>query len=819
MKSKRLKSLGGTVLIMVLTVMLVLIIMLMATLTVVSTASQRIYTKYEENQAYYSARSALDVFTSSMLSDGAYYAYDAAGQRSYNYTDLSVSPAVDKTHPNMKQGAALQLDLYKIRSQNLDGVDLKYAENPLDTNNVFVVDGQTNNNKNYSLSSTDSYTKDGIAYTGLEYIEYDVQFPTLNDGSNSYGKMLDTDINDEDGDGSRTDQIAKIKVEVLDRKLATDPSYTTKQLEDYFGGDTSVITDDTMLMTAIAKGPRNKDYMKIKITSTVKMMDVEGVAIVIFETTEKDAPAGDNAVTATGGYTGGSGAQFNAAGGAASMDAGTSSIGDGNDVSGMMFTVGSFKWVSSCRTELGKGDLVVAMDGIVHSDNPAKVYAKDSDSFVFLGGTSTLNNGGNFGDSVNGVPVIAEKIIKTSDTDLEFCSDVYIETFESQAGNPGKTKVSEGHNMYVKNLVIPSDLFTIGCDGDGKATSVSIDAGELSALRAKFCAGYSIKSGPKWDGTNANIEITATGATVNGVNVSFDSSIDTTGGTPFDISTYSMVEKDGKFYRKYTLPFKIKGSNTVEVPTAQTYFRDYYKDGAFDPNTGDLKLSGGETNPYSDANKANWIITGADLLAEYMELDEKEDGTARTMDEILTKLGDNVQKMSEVETLDLSSGDKYYYFDQGHYNWKTWTAVGSSGRAIIIIPDGVDVDLEGCKIVTENIDGSTSDVKNGTTKAPKVDIYGAHSELKGRTNTMVTAYIMMPTGKVNWEGGNSTSVTHDDGKGKTTTISPVGVVGSILCGEFNESSKTGVLYLDKNSGASSPGEPALSIQASQYVRS
>lgn len=83
------KSLHGVVLIMVVTVMFVLIIMLLATLSVVSTAQNRYYTKYEENQAYYTARSALDVFTNNLLNDKDYYAYDTSGVKPYihdNYT-------------------------------------------------------------------------------------------------------------------------------------------------------------------------------------------------------------------------------------------------------------------------------------------------------------------------------------------------------------------------------------------------------------------------------------------------------------------------------------------------------------------------------------------------------------------------------------------------------------------------------------------------------------------------------------------------------------------------------------------------------------
>lgn len=165
MKSKRLKSLGGTVLIMVLTVMLVLIIMLMATLTVVSTASQRIYTKYEEQQAYYTARSALDVFIR-MLNDGTY--------------------EVDSAHTT--QGYKIQSSLYDIIAQS----------DPTGTD-------PTKNSNPYASG----------AMASQQYIEYTVSLPSMSDGSGTvrYGKL--------------DDGTSKIKVEVLDRTL--DPSGNRKK--------------------------------------------------------------------------------------------------------------------------------------------------------------------------------------------------------------------------------------------------------------------------------------------------------------------------------------------------------------------------------------------------------------------------------------------------------------------------------------------------------------------------------------------------------------------------------------------------------------
>lgn len=66
---RRPRKLKGAVLIMVVTLLFVLVVMLLATLTVVSNANRRTITKYEENQAYYTARSALEVYINEMLED------------------------------------------------------------------------------------------------------------------------------------------------------------------------------------------------------------------------------------------------------------------------------------------------------------------------------------------------------------------------------------------------------------------------------------------------------------------------------------------------------------------------------------------------------------------------------------------------------------------------------------------------------------------------------------------------------------------------------------------------------------------------------
>ncbi len=849
MKNKRRQSVGGAVLIMILTVMFVLIIMLMATLTVVSTAGQRIYTKYEENQAYYSARSALDVFTQNMLSDAAYYAYDGSGtgsKRQFKYTDTTVTPAVVK-NVDMKQGCALQLDLYKIRSQNDDGIDLQYAENPEYSDGTFA--SSSPEEKNYALDTANSFTKNGTTYKGLEYIEYDVTLPAMSDGSNQYGKMVDTDTNDEDGDGNKKDQIARIKVEVLDRKLATDPTYTTDDIKNYFGGDTSKIANDAALQAAIAKGPRSKDYMKIKITSTVKMMGVDGVAIVIFETTDKDPPANNQAINTTGSFAGGSGAQLRAAGGAATMDIGVTEIGDGNNTAGTLFTTGQFKWTSSATTKLNKGESVVAMGGIAYSPNDVKVSSNGNNSFAFWGGESEIGRG-EIGDATNNIPLIADKL-SLSNNGFKVNGDAYINTLDAAGAlssnvwglmNPGElTFTGTG---YVKNIILPDSCFYN--DGDGNAC---LEVKLLPVSSMKLCLGYTIK--------NKSGTITYTdsdiGSSVKVVNNGAVSSLSTCSEQGFDINKFANVkDKDGRIYRKYTLPFNVDGQNTIEVPTAQAYFGDFFRDGAFhdlpDKNAGDLKNFSDQTNDdpahinndfstiYSQTNKDAWLLTGADMLATYLKDKGVAVPTLATGEKYVLGASAGSSEISLKDaigagnivsmptngnnTISLDGNDKYYILDNSNYSGKVMVT-GNNGRLIIILPEGNNVNFNNFMLVTDSINDTTTTIKNGTTKAPKIDIYGGDgARLSTDNNCLFTAYFIMPTTTIDEFKMGKQGITYDDGKGSSTSISQIAIVGSVVCRNFKcLNNATGIAYLDKNSGADSPGEPPLSVQASRYSRS
>jgi hypothetical protein len=72
-------KLKGAVLMMVLAVMTVLIIMLAGAMAIASTATNRANTNYEESQAYYTARSGVDVLTQTIMGDSKYKSDGSGG--------------------------------------------------------------------------------------------------------------------------------------------------------------------------------------------------------------------------------------------------------------------------------------------------------------------------------------------------------------------------------------------------------------------------------------------------------------------------------------------------------------------------------------------------------------------------------------------------------------------------------------------------------------------------------------------------------------------------------------------------------------------
>lgn len=282
------KSLSGAVLIMVLTVMFVLLIMLLATLTVVSTAQNKYYTKYEENQAYYTARSALDLYTQNLLTDKYYIAQDDIGQKTYHYTHKKSDGTTETKMKPMKQGLALELELYKAKAQK----SITYTNfGTMDFANI------TNTDAVFTAGTPEAsyYTNDGSA--APDSLTYQIEFPKIDGVSGSggsstdYGRFVDVDE-------STGNQIATITVEVLEREFDMSPVYTEAQITAATTATTPSIAD---IKKAIADGDRSKDRMKLKVTSTVKFMGIQSTATLIYNTSDPVIIPGGKALTSFGG--------------------------------------------------------------------------------------------------------------------------------------------------------------------------------------------------------------------------------------------------------------------------------------------------------------------------------------------------------------------------------------------------------------------------------------------------------------------------------------------------------------------------------------
>ena len=578
--SKKRQSLRGAVLIMILTVMVVLIIMLMATLTVVTTAGQRVYTKYEENQAYYTARSALDVFTQNMLNDNNYVVSGV----SYSYTD---DDGTVKTVP-MKQGLALQLDVYKIKSQcdyseSPERVDaftqlgitdeadklaaLGFAENMYESDKVFGTAANIPENTNFSVSTVALN-----AESTTDYIEYTVTFPAMTDGTNNYNKLVD-------------DNTAKIRVEVLSRVYNTSPAYSEKDMMNVIKNGSPA--DKQALKDAIKAGNRSKDRIRLKVTSTVEFMDVEGTSVLVYDTQTPPIVNSSRAVTTFGGTNL---KNMNIVGGVSTVE--PVNWGNTGSIYGAIYAEDYWNNTSQSAQIYLTDNECYYIGGNATADNSGfkvKSYAltdttdKDARPFVYI-------DGGGFGVSnsqIGGTAALdAEKvdlIIRTDPTDL------------TQVGIKGYNAFNVNGDVYCKGSVDISgyDSFTVNGDLyiDGAVTiSGANHKWELTDGKLLF------------NGVPATNVYLSKVSTVNGVAAT--SITDGVAGTfdPFDFTTDKVPT---------TPDIDIELPNGVKkvITTHATMYNQYYQI----DSTGAIKLDGsGNPMPITAEQKA-FTTSQADL--------------------------------------------------------------------------------------------------------------------------------------------------------------------------------------------------------------
>jgi hypothetical protein len=412
-------KLRGAVLLLVMTVMFMLMIMLMATLAVVSSTNKKAYVKFEENQAYYSAASALEVFWGGaagkgFLQDSNFYAIDPATGVPKTYYDYEYNPATGTgsvTTGDMTQGRDLELELYKLAT--IDGLGIPDAQlmgkiataNPSDlTKYISAV-------TDYHAFSTDmnfgSQFTQTLASPPTELAFY-VEFPEVENaytaGSDSYGRYAD-DNPDYTAGAGKPPQLATIKMEVLERyydlagvdreqlvaylnEYPDDGDLTTNPIPGALsdGDPTNPKIDLTKLQNALLAGDRAEDYFKIRVTSESVLMGVKGSAAVEISTIKPvvTVPATDTAIKSFG-FTEDLGSGYNATGGASGLaDVKMSKSG----IAGMVYSEGNVKFDSTGNLTAEDSERSVTATSGDYIESKPHVFSK---SWIIFYNDQTVN--------------------------------------------------------------------------------------------------------------------------------------------------------------------------------------------------------------------------------------------------------------------------------------------------------------------------------------------------------------------------------------------------------------------------------------------
>lgn len=857
---KQRRTLSGAVLVMVLTVMFVLIILLMATLTVVTTANQRIYTKFEENQAYYTARSALDVFTQDMLSDGDYYAYGSSGIRKYKYTyeDTTVSPAQMKISPNtdMKQGLALQHELYKITSKSETyGGALGFAENPKASDNIFYtkIGGAATvspmpENDFYTIETTNALNSDPDTTKKFDYIEYQVTLPAVRtSATDSYGRIVDTD--------STGKQIAKIKVEVLSRVFNTNPSYTTSEIQTIIASGTAA--EKQALKDAIRDGDRTKDQIRVRITSTVEFAHTIGTAVLIY-----DSKSITNILQTALTMTGGSGSDNMNVIGNVSVAKNVNWSNDGI-IYGNVFGEGNWTQNTGADVNLTDGECMYVEGNFINTNSNFKLssYAltnpndKSRRPFFFVDGNYSGGNavlgvpkGGSFSSvtNANAVDIITTGNF-TGTGDFQHNGDIYCTGDCILAGANG---VEITGDLYVGgDLVLPSNKnhFTIGgnlyVNGDLSQTGTNYftytagtggDELNISGIGGSIHVGTSIsKATYDWSTNSVTTVSTDTlkstdSHKINGV-IKTDfmdkATLDMTTDTNPNNKTLE-IELPGKYSPSVGAPVV---NVEKSIPTHSSNYDDY----CIKDKNGVPVLDGGGNTIYISAEQKAFT-DAADMAAGNYS---NKTFTAASFGGSLTAISTGTSSIGS-GNYSLSPGN-YTLTISGGGTVNILMDAGQYQGGILVADDKTTVNFYSSSAGTYelfNFDICNNDTKNAISasatlavgdrkgfgiKAPKINYYfSKNSTIKLYNGGFLTGYVYAPEAKLESNvGGKGIKMTYNGNSVNSGSTVNVSVVGAVLCEELAFPNGNGMAYISPDLKANNTGgEPPLEWKTYQYKR-
>lgn len=355
----------GAVLIMILAVMVVLIIMLAGAMAIASTAGNRAINKYEESQAYYSARSGLDLVTNILMTDAVH-----KDKNDSNDGDNSkAANTINASNPS--QGLVLQEAIVGKLVTDASG-NVKY-----DTS------------KSLTVAPTDASgkIKENDVKTKTSYMKFDVKdMNTANDGTSG--------LFSDQKDGS-----IEVKIQLLE--LVYDDGNT--------GIERNTVTSTTAVLN---NGDEKAQYIKsckIKVSCTAEYLGNSSTVSVVLSPYVNNKTASEGVVS-TGALK--MSTNSNILGGASSAK--EFSWGNDGTSAGSVYVNGSTQLQAQKVYILGSADSICINGDFRFTNNFVVLSGSDGDApFVFVNGTLKTDNSSQFGNSSSNEPV--DLIVKNLD--------------------------------------------------------------------------------------------------------------------------------------------------------------------------------------------------------------------------------------------------------------------------------------------------------------------------------------------------------------------------------------------------------------------
>ncbi len=709
----------GAVLIMVLTVMFVLIFLLAGAVAVVYSSNRRVMVQYEESQAYYTARSVLDVYHDMILASddtskvtGNYYELDK--------TTYEVTPST--TYPNISSGRALELDLYRVpvsvnatigeanfnktfaddynaaaddaarsavvRSRNMteDVAATATGANIADYLKQYTVTGSQSSK--YSVGDADANQIASVTdWSGAspkyavgkdDTLVYYVNYDKTNNESN-FSKYQGTPTGSNSAANKLTDpgSTVKLTVQVIDRvyDLSTDAAFTT------FGDQ-------------FVHGNREKDYFIIKVTAEVVYDGQIVTTSAVYENQQRTypSPPASKAIVSMSDISGQN--SLCSFGGASALKRGTVSLTSNNNMNteGNIFLQSDLKiadtkpniYLDGESTMFVRGKLTTTNNPLFSDNTRYKTGCLLYANQIEMSDKGLIDHNKTYNQYVN---IIGQELKITASNDcqifgvgifdtIDLTKDAGHTAVENCVGN--KKKIFRGKNYYCNYLWVTKDMLDLSVPSSPKLKSDYLNLVDSGST-------LTVTQGIKYmDGATETI--------INGSGVKFNNGTDTSKGEiVLDTNTSNLIKVNyetdatelpsaaNNYQKKFTLPTSIKlidkdgnfVKNEFTLDTVQSLYGTYFKDddggspavATWNAN-GDFNLSDADLNNETTyrAFIDSHIKTAEDIFTDLNSQSMSAFSTSGTADSSF-KYDDpagNEQSFNLTGTWNIISGTKFY---------------------------------------------------------------------------------------------------------------------------------------------------------------